>query len=170
MKTLKKNTINKLKKIKNKLEKKLKVKLKIKGNKIEIFGETQDIYIAGRVLNALDRNFQPKIALLLIRDDYHLEDIPIKNCTNRKDLTPVKSRIIGKNAKTIKTLNRISRCHITLHNNTVSILGPAEDMKDTITAIKNLIQGSKHGNVYSYLERVNTKDKQDLGLKEGIKG
>lgn len=169
MKNLKKSAISKIKKIKTKLEKKLKVKITVVGNKLEFSGKIQDIYTAERVLEALDRNFPLKIALLLTREDYHLENINIKNFTKRKDLRPVKSRIIGKDAKTIKTLNRISECHITLQDNIVSILGPAKDIKDTATAVKNLIQGSKQGNVYSYLERMNRKQARDLGLKKRFK-
>ena len=78
----------------------------------------------------------------------------------------IKARIIGKKGKTLKLLCKLSECHITLHNNTVSIICKSEKIKETITAIKNLIKGSKQGNVYSFLERQRKKhEPEDLGLK-----
>ena len=54
----------------------------------------------------------------------------------------------------------------------IGIIASAETIQETVTAITNLIRGSKQGNVYAFLERMNAERKklsEDLGLKENKK-
>ena len=162
----KKETINKILKNKEKLEKKLKVKLEIKNSEVEISGEQIDIFEAEIVLSAIERSFPINAALLLLDENYMLEDIPIKKIT-RKNPKLVKSRIIGTKGKTLKLLSELSNCYIALHNNTVSIIGLNDKVKEAASAIRSLILGSKQSNVYKYLEKSREKVfPEDLGLKE----
>lgn len=162
-----KQTIYKIARNKKKLENKLKVKINIIHHNIEIKGDEPNIYIGEKVLEAIDKNFSVNIALLLLKEEYVLEDIPIKNITKRKDLSRIKARIIGTKGETLKILSELSDCHITLHNNTVSIIGQVEKIKEATRAIENLIRGSKQTNVYKYLERREQEEgMEDLGLKE----
>jgi len=164
----KKETIRKISQNKGKLEKKLKVKIQIKGQNISLSGNEFDTYIAEKVFGAVERTFPIPTALLLTNEDYMLEDIPIKDIT-KKDVTTVKARIIGTKGKTLRTMQELSECNIVLHNNTVSILGPAEKIKDAENAVKSLIRGSKQSNVYKYLERQKKKlEIEDLGLKQQL--
>ncbi len=163
---LEKETIKKISRNKRKLEDKLKVKIEIKGNEVECKGSELDVYISEKVFEALDKSFSINTALLLTEEDYVLEEIPIKS-VSKKNLSQIKSRIIGKKGKTLKVLSELSECHITLHNNAVNIIGEAERIKDTVTAIKSLIKGSKQTHIYAYLEKSKTKPQiEDLGLKE----
>jgi len=154
---LNKETIRKISANRKKIENKLQVKLEIKENQIEISGEEVDIYATTRVLEALEKNFSLETALLLIEPDYIIEDIPIKDITKKKNLSLVRARIIGTQGKTLKLISELSNCYLTLHNNTVSIIGSAEKIKYAINAIKSLISGSKQANIYSYLERARKK-------------
>ncbi len=163
---LNKKTIKKISKNKKILERKLKVKLQIKNSEIEINGEEFEVYIAEKVIEAIERNFPIKIALLLIKEDYILEDIPIKSITRKRNLSQIKSRLIGKKGKTLRIISEISNCYLSLHENVISIIGPSEKIKDVTTAIKNLIRGSKQSNIYLYLEKTKKKDiPENLGLK-----
>jgi len=161
-------TIKKIRRNKPKLERKLGVRIKIDASEIKISGNELNTYIAEKVLQAIDKAFPIRTALLLINEDYILEDIPIKNITKKKNLSQVRARIIGTKGKTLKTLSKLTDCHITLHDNTVSLIGPSGSIKEAITAIESLIRGSKQGNVYSYLEKIMKEniDKWSLGLKE----
>tara|TARA_B100000315_G_C14152216_1_gene396184 strand:+ start:39 stop:533 length:495 start_codon:yes stop_codon:yes gene_type:complete len=158
-------TINKIKRNKGLLEKRLNTKIEITENNINLEGKPEDIFIGEKVLDAIDKNFPISTSLLLIDENYVLEDIPIKNIRD-KNLENTKARIIGTGGKTLKTLSELSSCHITLHNNTVSIIGEADKIKEIMTAIENLIRGSKQANVYKYLEKNKKQDIEDLGLKE----
>jgi len=159
------DTIKKIKRNKTLLEKKLNVKIQIEENNVELKGDEIDIFIAEKVCEALSKNFETNIALLLLDENYVLEDIPIKNIRD-KNLKQTKARIIGTKGKTLKTLCELSSCFITLHDNTVSIIGHAEDIKQAVTALENLIRGSKQANVYKYLEKNRKQGIEDLGLKE----
>jgi ribosomal RNA assembly protein len=154
--------------MKPRLEKKLKVKIETSGRKIEVQGEEYNRFIAEQVFEALDKNFSVDVALLLLNEDYVFEEIPIKEFTRKKDLTRVKARIIGKKGRTIEVLGELSDCYLTLSDNQVNVIGPAEKIKDVENAITNLIHGSKTAKVYGYLEKARKREKEkprDLGLK-----
>ena len=159
------DTIKKIKRNKKLLDKKLNVQIEVKVEDIEFEGKTEDIFFAEKVLQALDKNFPVKVALLLLDENYVLEDISIKSIRER-NIKQTKARIIGTKGKTLKILSEISNCFITLHDNTVSIIGQAEDMKETVTAIERLIKGSKQTNVYNFLDKHKKPQPDDLGLKE----
>ena len=162
-----KDAIKKILRNKKLLESRLKVRIEIKGLSINLDGEEIDIYVAEKVLEAIERNFPVNTALLLIDENYVLEDIPIKDVTKKKNLEQIRARIIGTKGKTLKTISELSECYITLHENTVSIIGPAEKIKDAINAIESLIRGSKQSNVYKYLEKQRAKFlPEDLGLRK----
>lgn len=159
--------IRKVLRNKNRLERKLKVKIKIKDYEINFEGEEAKVFVAERVLEAIDKDFIVVTALLLVEEDYVLEEINIKDVTKKKNLEQIRGRIIGTQGKTLKTLSDLTECHITLHDNTVSLIGPAEKMKDAVTSVEILIRGSKQSNVYKYLERQRKKVlPKDFGLKE----
>jgi len=163
---LKKNIIKKILKDKKKIESKLNIRIKIDGSNIEISGDELGIYIAEKVIEALEKNFPVHIALLLSEENYMLENLQIKNITNRKNLVTIRARIIGKEGKTIKLMSELSACYITLNDNVVSIIGSVEKIKEAENAIKGLILGSKQDNVYKYLEKSRKKFyDEDLGLK-----
>jgi len=149
-------TIKKIIRIKKILENKLKVKISRDGNEINLEGDEVDVYIAEKVLLALERNFPLSESLLLLEENYMLEDIPIKNLT-RKKLSLVKARIIGTRGKTLKLISELSDCYLELNNNIVSIIGHVDKIKYCINAIENLIHGMKQSTVYTYLEKARVK-------------
>ena len=118
-----------------------------------------DEYEASLVLDAINLGFPSKTAVLLKEEDIIFEKINIKDFTRRKNLSVIRSRLIGTHGKTKKTLEGISGCKIIIKDNAVGIIGPAESIEYVITGVTNLIRGTKQTNIYKYLERVNTKRK-----------
>lgn len=156
----------KILRIRKKLEEKLKVKILIHPVDIEFEGDQLDIYIAQKVIEAIERNFPINVAFLLIEENYIMEDINIKELS-KKDIEVIRGRIIGQDGSTLRVLSELSECYIQLNDNFVSIIGPSEKLKDALNAIKSLIQGSKQANIYAYLEKAKRRDlPSDLGLKE----
>ena len=150
---------------KNKLEKVLNVKINIKGNEITFEGSPENEYIAEKVLEALDFGFPLPVALLIKTEDFLFEILDIKKYTHRKDFETIRARIIGKNGKTLKTLNTLTECFFELKDNDVGIIGSPELIKNGQDAIILLVQGSKQANVYNFLEKHQVKPVFDLGLK-----
>lgn len=155
--------------IKNKanLEKELDVKLNIIGKEITIIGEPEEEYIAEKVIEAIDFGFPIPNALSIKKEEFLFEILNIKEYTNQKDFERVRGRIIGKDGKALKTISTLSNCYIELSGNKLGIIGEAECIRNAEEACKLLIKGTKHSNVYSYLEKHgHSEPLLDLGLKE----
>ena len=148
------------------LEEKLNVKITNKAREVFIEGEPEDEYIAEKVVEALNYGFEFKEAMLIKEEDFILEIIPIKQFTRRSDLTRIRARIIGKQGTTKKALTQLTKCFFQVKENEVAILGDPEYIYNAQEAIKSLIKGSKHSNVYKHLEKHQIKPVVDLGLKE----
>jgi KH domain-containing protein len=175
--------ISKIVKSKNKLERILNVKIMVKGERfhgskdsdiqvksgereISIEGKPEEEYIAGKVIDAISFGFSIAVALLIKEEDFLFEILDIKEYTHRKDFETIRARLIGKNGKTLKTLNILTECFFELKDNNVGIIGTPECIKNAQNAIILLIHGSKQSNVYSFLEKHHAKPILDLGLKE----
>ncbi len=139
------------------LEKGLKVKIKTRGKNVFLNGSAENEFIAVEVMKALDLEFSVPNALLLKKEDTILQEVHIKKVTRRRNLEEVRARIIGTKGKALSTVHNLTECNISLKDNTIGIIGNAEEIKNTIQAITSIIQGSKHGNVYSRLEKEKKK-------------
>ena len=159
--------VGKIRQNKEEIEKKIDVQIKIKGRQIEIEGAPVEEYETRTIIEALDFGFTIKDALRLSDESIAFRKLRIKQFTRRKDLEEVRGRIIGTEGKTKRTVENVSGCTVVVHDNSVGIIGPAENIEEATTAVKNLIKGSKQANVYRFLERMNIakREKPDLGLK-----
>ena len=161
MKTIYVKSARKVIQHKKELEDKLGVKIIIKGTNISVKGKELKEYFASRVLEAIDYPFLVEDALLLKDEDFLFEVIDIKDHTYRSDLGVIKGRIIGRSGKTLKVLGDLTGCEVVVKDNHVAIIGKAEDIKHAQQAIISLIKGSKQGNVYGTLERVNRRKRKE---------
>ncbi len=159
METILFNNIKEIKKEKKLLERKLHVKITIYKKKVTIDGEPMNEYEASLVLDAINFGFDARTALLLWEEDFMFRRLNIKDFTRRKNLSIVKARLIGTQGRTKKTLENLSDCRIIIKGNEIGIICAIEEMDDSITAMSNLIRGSKQSNVYKFLEKRNTQRK-----------
>lgn len=144
------------------LEKALKVKISRNGRLATIKGSGIAEYEASLVLQAMAFGFSAKKALLLKSSEFIFKIIHIRNFTRKKNLQEVRARIIGKKGKTIRTIENISEVHLLLKENELGVIGEAESITETETALKNLIKGTKQSNVYRYLEKSNKIKKEEI--------
>lgn len=142
---------------KKRLERELKIRISNRGQNIFINGNPEEEFIAIEVLKAINLGFSVSSALSLNQEGVILQIVNIKELTKRNDLKRIRARIIGTHGKTLKILKDLTSCNLSLHNNQIGIIGDAEEIEDAIIALTSLIQGSKHGNVYSRLEKVGKK-------------
>jgi len=142
---------------KKKLESELKIKITNKGKNIFISGKPENEFIGLEVMEALDLGFSAERALLLKNPDILLQIINIKNITKKHNLEAIRARIIGTNGRTLKTVNNLTNCFISLKDNQIGIIGDNEYIEEAVQAMTSLVRGSKQGHVYGRLEREKKK-------------
>lgn len=143
---------------KRKISKLTKTKLQInsKEGDIIINGENGlDVYITKKIISAIGRGFNPEIALSLLEENNDIEIIDIYHFSRKtkNNLARIKARLIGREGKARELIEQLAEVEISVYGKTVSIIGNQINLNIARHAIINLLQGSKHGNVYSYLEK-----------------
>jgi len=105
-------------------------------------------------VHAVGRGFNPQVAFALLAEEMYLEIINMKLIvgTNPNKLVRFRGRIIGKEGRTRKIIEETTGTRISVFGNTVGIIGPYERLKVARDAIHMILQGSKHGTVYAFLE------------------
>ncbi len=169
MRTIQVESIRKIKKAVPKIEKKLKIKVALFSNSVKIEGNELNEFIGEEVVRAVDFGFDVEDALLLLNEKFSLEFVNIKEHTHRKNFAEIRARLIGTKGKAKRTIEELTGAVLVIHNNMVGVIVDAEHLEQTIQGIILLIQGSKHANVFAYLEKQNAilrgVDLGDLGLK-----
>ncbi len=144
--------------IKRKISQLTKTKIKVDSREGDVIITGDDglgIYNAKKIISAIGRGFNPDRALTLLDEEYIFEIININDYARntKNDLQRLKSRIIGRKGKAKETIEALSNVHLSIYGKTVSIIGKPENVDIARHAINNLLSGSRHGKVYSYLEK-----------------
>ena len=157
--------------------KKGEVKREIEGTTyttLDIDSQEGDVFITGEdalglfsareVIKAIGRGFNPEIALLLLKPDYAYEIITLTDFIkgSKNAMIRIKGRVIGKEGKARSIIEELTECNITVYGKTIGIIGLAENTLLARRAVESLITGSKHANVYKWLE----KKRRDLKTAE----
>lgn len=149
-----------------KLERILNVKITNEGKNVTIEGTPEAEYTARKVIDSLEFGFPFSVAMMIKKNDYEFEFLNIKDYTPKKNMSRIKARIIGTQGQTLKTLSELTKCFFEIKDNQVGIVGHPEYIKNAQDAVIQIIQGSKQGNVYAWLEKNQVKPIIDLGLKK----
>ncbi len=158
---------NEIKKALPELKKRFNLEFSLEGKKLSYSGDSLEEYEASMIIDAINFGFTAKKALLLTDTELQFKKINIKDFTRRKNLHEVIARVIGTQGKTKKTIEQLSECFLEISEREVGIIGEAEAVEKTTTAITSLIRGSKQANVYAFLENMNKVKKEEaLGLKD----
>lgn len=121
-----------------------------------------NIFTAKEVVIAIARGFNPECAMLLLKPDYTLEVIIVKEyAKSKKSMLRLKGRVIGHEGKSRRMIELQTRCFISVFGKTVSIVGEIEACHIARTAVDMLLTGSQHANVFRWLEK-KMKDKKEL--------
>ncbi len=161
--------VRKVRKAIPRLEAAMNVKVFVKGDYVSFSGGELEEYIFEKVLMAVDFGFDADDALLLRNPKYVLKFVNMKDHTRRKNLSDVRARVIGTRGKARKTIEELSGAILVIRGNKVGVIVRSEHLDSVMQALVSLIQGSKHGNVFSFLEKQNANlshlDSEDLGLR-----
>src|SRR3989338_4051106 len=160
------NDPQKIIKLKNKLEKWLNVKISSKNNELLVEGKSEDEYYAEKVIDEINFGFLIKRAILIKKNYLVFEILNIKNYMRGKNTARIRGRIVGEGGRALATLSQLSDCYLEIKGNQVGIIGDSENIERAQNAITMLIKGSKHANVYAFLERSHPEHILDFGLRE----
>ena len=142
---------------KRKIEELCSVRLNINSEEGDVFITSKDAFLifnAKEVVKAIARGFNPDIALLLLKVDYSLELISLKDLAkNKNTLKRIKGRIIGTEGKTRRVIEEIMQCSVSVYGKTVGIVGRNEFVSIAKRAVEMIIEGSPHSSVYRFLEK-----------------
>jgi len=114
-----------------------------------------EVFLTASIIKAIGRGFNPKIAMMLWSENNHLEVVSIKEIVgdSEKKIIRTRARLIGSEGRARKSLEGMTNTHISIYGKTVAIIGKHEDVHVAKQAVEKLIRGSKHGNVYKYVEK-----------------
>ncbi len=164
--------MNKVKRAVPVIESRIKVKISFRKDKVMIKGAELNEFLVEQIIRAVDFGFHIDDAMLLKNEDFLLEFIDIKEHTRRNNIKDIRSRLIGTGGKARKTIENLTGSAIVINGNDVGVIVDSDHLDAVTQGIESIIQGSKHGNVFAYLEKQNISrrkfDEDDLGLKEKI--
>ena len=164
-------------KVKRDIEERLQVKLEIEseagGVEIVLDEKATDpsvILRAKDAVTAIGRGFAPDQAFRLIRNDetvFDFIDLRIIFDRSESDMRRIKSRLIGMNGKTRRTIEELTEADVVVYGHTVGIIGTFEQVDVARNAVQMIIQGCEHHTVYNFLQKKRRElKKQQLELWE----
>jgi ribosomal RNA assembly protein len=161
--------------IKKEIEEKLGVKINLdsKSGNCEILPNPEDpnymplnVFTAQKIVNAINRGFNPVKAMKLLEETYDLEIFNLLTIIGKSDkrIKRVKGRVIGRNGEMRKAIERFAESFISVYGKTVSIIADYDNLQVARKAVSMLINGMPHHVVLKFLE-----DKYQLKKKKQFK-
>lgn len=157
---------------KKEIEEKLGVRIDLdsKTGNCEVFPNIEhpnyvplNVYTAQKVINAINRGFNPVKALKLLEDSYELEIMDLLSILGKSEKRNkrIKSRIIGRNGEMRKTIERDSKSFVSVYGKTVSIIAEYNNLQIARKAIKMIINGLPLHTVQKFLEKKYQESKRE---------
>lgn len=158
--------------IKQDIEKSTKTIISIdsKEGDVSISGEDAlGLFTVREIIKAIARGFNPEIAKLLLKQDFILEIIDLKEYAGKNKSTSLrlKGRVIGKEGKSRRVIEDLTECYISVYGKTIAIIGKVDFVNNARMAVESLLRGAPHGNVYKALERKRKELRQKAFLEKG---
>jgi len=158
--------------VKNNIEKELGVMIDIdsKTGECEILPKLNDpnynslnVYTAQKIINAINRGFNPNKAMKLKKDSYELEifNLLIILGKSPRRIKRMKGRVIGRNGEMRNAIEKYADCYISVHGKTISIITEYEKLQTARTAVKMILNGMPHHTVLKFLENKYNERKKD---------
>lgn len=111
--------------------------------------------IVEAAVRAIGRGFSPEHAMRLFKEDMDFFIFDIHDYVGKKDthVRRLKSRIIGTDGKTKRTIENLTGADISVYGHTIALIADFESMDIAKKAIDMILTGRKHAGVYRYVER-----------------
>lgn len=157
-------------KIKKELEEQTSTRMSVDSTEGEVTIKGKDslsLFTLREVVRAIGRGFNPEIAMLLLKQDYLLEVIPLSDYTAEKNHQQrLKGRVIGSDGRSREVMERLTDTFISVYGKTISIIGLPDHVGTTRRAIDMLLKGSMHSTVFRVLEKYKRESRQREVLEE----
>ena len=111
--------------------------------------------IVEHVVRAIARGFSPEHAMRLFKENMDFFLFDLHDYVGKKDshIRRIRSRIIGTDGKSKRTLENLTEADISVYGHTVALIADFESMDTAKKAVDMILSGSKHASVYRYVER-----------------
>lgn len=147
---------------KAKIEDATHTKLEINKGTIKISGKNiLDVETASKIISAISLGFAPRNAIKLNDPNTLLIPLSFKH-KNKNRQKVIAGRIIGKQGKIRKKIERLCGVSLVIDASKVYILGSTENTNLAKNAIEQIIEGSKHGAVIGWLQEKSHKKEKDI--------
>jgi len=158
--------------VKSKIESETKTEITVDSKEGDVFVRGEDalsLYSSREIIRAIGRGFNPNTAMLLLKQDYCFELIPISIAKTKKGIKRLKGRVIGSQGKSRKLIEELTETYISVYGKTIGIIGRVENTAIARRAVDSLLKGSPHSSVYKWLEKQKreTKKREILGGLSG---
>lgn len=121
---------------------------------VEVSGESAEEFFLKDVITAIGRGFAAQEAERLLKDEYMLEIIDLKEfCKGENDLNRVRGRIIGEEGKMKSEIEVATECTISVYGWTVGIIAPLDTLQYAKKAVKRIIEGAQLTSVFNDISR-----------------
>jgi ribosomal RNA assembly protein len=115
---------------------------------VVIFGkDALKLYELREIIQAIARGFSPETASLLLKPDYMLEIINLKD--------------YGLDKPNRRVIEEITGTQLSVYGKTIGIIGECTGVTNAKRAIELLVKGSMHATVYKWLEDQRRKAKRE---------
>lgn len=124
-----------------------------------------NVYLGEKILNAINRGFNPDKALKLLDELYDLEVFNLYNILGRseKKVKRMKGRVIGRNGEIRKAIEKYAESYVSVYGKTISIIAEYENLQIARKAVNMLLSGMPHHSVLKFLEnKYNERKKEEF--------
>lgn len=152
--------------IKKRIEESTDTKLDVSSQDGDIIISADDglkLYDAKEIVRAISRGFNPETALQLLKSDYILEVVDLREFAgkNKQTLIRLRGRVIGRDGKSKREIETLTDSEISVYGKTIAVIGRVEDVPNARKAIENLLQGATHASVFKFLEKMKRQKYMD---------
>lgn len=145
-------------KTKKMIEARCNVRLEITDGAVEIVGEATDIFFASEIVKAIGRGFEPRKAMLLLKEGFMFHLIPLREIiSSDKAITRLKARVIGEDGRIKTMIEESTDSFLSIYGNTIGIIAKVDSIEYTKEAISMILNGARHSSVLSYLSKSKRK-------------
>jgi ribosomal RNA assembly protein len=142
---------------KRKLERitKCKIQVNSEGEVVVESDESLEAYECLNIIKAIGRGCNPNVALTLLKEENCCEIIDITDyCGKNKDkMKRIKGRIIGKEGKIRKTLEKVTDTNVVIYGKTICIVGRLDEVNIARNAAHDILKGAPQGPVFNVVEK-----------------
>lgn len=152
--------------IKKRIEDLTDTKINVNSQEGDIIISADDglkLYDAKEIIRAISRGFNPETALQLLKSDYILEVVDLREFAgkNKQTLIRLRGRVIGRDGKSKREIETLTDSEISVYGKTIAVIGRVEDVPNARKAIENLLQGATHASVFKFLEKMKRQKYMD---------